>query len=233
MNPDDEVIPGVKWGRQDCILTSYYWKCRVEHWEEDNGVFENRSQESLLQEVIYCLIGGFGIKAEVAHSFYRSFVENLSLDDFTQEQAFEILNTPTLSLGTYKRYRFPKQRAKQLYLAKEKMKTLEFNTSNHVEFRNQLTKLNGIGYKIASWITRNFLGSDEVAVLDVHIVRAGQHINLFDKDAKLPRDYLKMERRFVDFAKALDVRTSSLDAVMWDDMRRVGLWIINGQKENG
>ncbi|MGY3221470.1 thermostable 8-oxoguanine DNA glycosylase [Bradyrhizobium sp. USDA 4512] len=83
-------------------------------------------------------------------------------------------------------------------------------------------KIPGVGPKTASWITRNWLGSDEVAILDIHIIRAGVLIGLFGRQQSVPRDYDVMEARFLAFAAALNVRPSLLDAVMWREMRKLG-----------
>jgi thermostable 8-oxoguanine DNA glycosylase len=87
--------------------------------------------------------------------------------------------------------------------------------------RNALLELPGIGPKTASWITRNWLDADDIAILDVHILRAMRLLSLIG-EAKLPRDYARIEAIFVDFARALGVRASILDAVMWQHMRRWG-----------
>lgn len=89
------------------------------------------------------------------------------------------------------------------------------------QFRDDLMEIPGIGPKTASWIARNWLGSDEVAILDIHIIRAGVLIGLFDSRQSVPRDYKAMEERFLTFARALDVRPSLLDAVMWREMRKL------------
>jgi thermostable 8-oxoguanine DNA glycosylase len=77
----------------------------------------------------------------------------------------------------------------------------------------------GIGPKTASWIVRNWTGTDEVAILDVHVIRAGQLIGLFPKHIRLPRDYSALEARFLEFSHALKVRASLLDAIIWREMR--------------
>lgn len=88
-------------------------------------------------------------------------------------------------------------------------------TEEPKRFRDDLMRIPGIGPKTASWITRNWLGSDDVAILDIHIIRAGLLIGLFDRGQTVPRDYSAMEERFLSFARALNVRPSLLDAVMW------------------
>jgi thermostable 8-oxoguanine DNA glycosylase len=79
--------------------------------------------------------------------------------------------------------------------------------------------LPGIGPKTASWIVRNWTGTDEVAILDVHVLRAGQLMGLFPREIKLPRDYGRLEQIFLEFSKALNVRASLLDAIIWREMR--------------
>jgi thermostable 8-oxoguanine DNA glycosylase len=80
----------------------------------------------------------------------------------------------------------------------------------------------GIGPKTASWIVRNWYDSDDVAILDVHIVRAGQIAGVFPRTAALPRDYYVLEDLFLRFARAIEVRPSALDAKMWSQMRQAG-----------
>ena len=45
-------------------------------------------------------------------------------------------------------------------------------------------------------------------------------MNLFPSGSRLPRDYAKLEERFIAFANAIEVRPSLLDAVIWREMRR-------------
>ena len=94
--------------------------------------------------------------------------------------------------------------------------------SEALELRNFLTTLNGIGPKTASWVVRNHLDADEVAILDVHIIRAGVHIGLYDQTVDPARHYYSMERQFLDFCLAIEERASLVDAIMWDYMRRLG-----------
>ena len=48
-----------------------------------------------------------------------------------------------------------------------------------VMLRDALTAIPGVGLKTASWAVRNHRASDSVAVLDVHIVRACEHLGVF------------------------------------------------------
>ena len=77
----------------------------------------------------------------------------------------------------------------------------------------------GIGPKTASWIVRNHMGSDDVAIIDVHVLRACHRMKLFPNEISLPRDYRALEESFLNFANAIKVRASLLDAVMWVETR--------------
>ena len=77
----------------------------------------------------------------------------------------------------------------------------------------------GIGPKTALWIVRNYLDSDDVAIIDVHVLRACRRMKLFPDEISLPRDYGALEEKFLNFANAIKVRASLLDAVMWVETR--------------
>jgi thermostable 8-oxoguanine DNA glycosylase len=130
-----------------------------------------------------------------------------------------LLREPLNVNGCLQRYRFPQQRADRLFIALTSINESPPPTNDPIQFRESLMSLPGIGPKTASWIVRNWSGSDEVAILDVHVLRAGAIIGLFPENYRLPKDYGLLERRFLDFAKALQIRASVLDALIWREMR--------------
>jgi thermostable 8-oxoguanine DNA glycosylase len=90
------------------------------------------------------------------------------------------------------------------------------------QFRTLLTRLNGVGLKTASWVVRNLTRSDEIAIIDIHIRRAGVAAGVFDPDWVLPRDYLLFEEAFCAWAAAGGVRTADLDLCVWSTLARLG-----------
>ena len=86
------------------------------------------------------------------------------------------------------------------------------------QLREWLIQLPGIGPKTASWVARNWMDADDVAILDIHIMRVGQAINLFPRNFTVERHYTELEALFLAFSRALDVRPSELDAVVWYEM---------------
>lgn len=222
-SPDSEVLPGVKWGSPEWVPSAAYWAAMSKlAGDGDNFVC---IEATLKEQVGFCLIGGFGITAEMNHAvFDRLLEEGIFLPGRTPAatQIEALLREPVLVAHKPRRYRFPHQRSERLANALRIVELSPPSIEDPRRFRDELTKIPGIGPKTASWITRNWLGSDTVAILDIHIVRAGILIGLFDRKQTLPRDYDLMEERFLAFAKALGVRPSLLDAVMWREMRKLG-----------
>lgn len=134
--------------------------------------------------------------------------------------AFSIISTVDNPENSFLyRVVYPRQRAHRLHIALSAIRERPPQTENPITFRRQLMELPGIGPKTASWIVRNWLGSDDVAILDIHVLRAGTLMGLFPRGYQLPKDYDALERRFLEFAKAIQVRASLLDAIMWREMR--------------
>ena len=67
-------------------------------------------------------------------------------------------------------------------------------------------------------MARNWLSADDVAILDVHLMRAGTLGGFFSPGMNVERHYFELEGQFLSFSKALGVRPSELDAVIWLEM---------------
>lgn len=223
-DPDEYVLPGVRYGRADELLSPAYWEMRCEVSDVTKIDFVNR-HGSLEEEIGFCLLGGYGVTLEVATAFFnklkRKGVFELNAN-FTEKQILNMLVEPANVNGRPHKYRFPNQRARRISLAMKELPEIDFRTSEPAQFRDQVQSLEGVGPKTASWIARNWLDTDDIAILDIHVLRAGWAINLFQKTCRLPKDYLVLEERFIIFAEELQVRASVLDAVMWSDMRNFG-----------
>ncbi|MGY2982683.1 8-oxoguanine DNA glycosylase [Bradyrhizobium sp. USDA 4508] len=221
--PDAEVIPGVKWGRPEWVPSAAFWAAMSDLAEGgDNFVC---TEATLKEQVGFCLLGGFGITAEMNHAIFdRLESEGMFRPGYmpVTEKIERLLRAPVEVEGRFRRYRFPYQRSKRLASALRLLEEGPPSADDPRKFRSALMKIPGVGPKTASWITRNWLGSDEVAILDIHIIRAGVLIGLFDRRQTVPRDYDAMEARFLAFAAALNVRPSLLDAIMWREMRQLG-----------
>jgi thermostable 8-oxoguanine DNA glycosylase len=223
LNPDDEIRPGIRWGRPEEVFTPAFWAALGSKATAMDGFSHVRGH--LRREVYFCLLGGFGIKAE----FNKAAFDRLSkagifrVGRYPTAQDIEALLREPLNLnGRQVRYRFPRQRAQRISVAAKYLEANEPPKNDAHELREWLLRIPGIGMKTASWIVRNHLESDSVAILDVHIVRVCQMMNLFDPHVSFPRDYKRLEKIFLEFAETIGVRPSLLDAIMWREMRGLG-----------
>lgn len=215
------LLPGIYWGAFDERLTPAYWKSHA--WRHEKlGTYANpRLGRSLTEELAACLLGGYGMPAELGLAAYRR-VRNRGLLTImpTIAEVEDTLSEPFVFPQGLRRYRFPRQKARYLTASLRAIQSFDPPRSD-VALRNQLMRLPGIGAKTASWIVRNHRGSDAVAIIDIHILRAGRHIGLFPVSWQPQRHYTQLECAFLKFAEALCVRASLLDALIWDYMRRI------------
>jgi len=211
------------WGEYYAIGTPAYWIDQTKQWP-DQVIFS--SHESLADELVFCLLGGHGISAElnIAAYFKMKDAGLISTDPVPSEEDIEaLLRTPLEIMEGKKpvRYRFPVQKSRRINGAL-KVFSAEVPPRNPLELREWLLKISGIGFKTASWIVRNFLRSDDVAIIDIHIQRAGIAAGFFKKIWKLPKDYKLFEEAFLNYAMLGKVSPSVLDICIWKQMRTFG-----------
>jgi len=86
------------------------------------------------------------------------------------------------------------------------------------EAREWLVKnVKGIGYKEASHFLRNIGFEQNLAILDRHIIKNLQFVGIIKKiPGSLSRGrYFDIEKRMMEFSKAIQITMSHLDLVMW------------------
>lgn len=216
---DDEVMDGVLWGAIDAFPTPAYWAYQVLARRAVGAPLQFRLGRSLVEEVGACLLGGHGIPAPVGLAAYdrlraRGAFGATAVNETTLQMW---LNEPLEVSGRSVRYRFAAQKARYLATALPLAKNApQFSVGR--ELRDWLLELPGIGPKTASWVARNWLSADDVAILDIHIVRIGQAIGLFPPSLSVERHYAELESLFLKFSITLGVRASELDAVIWHEM---------------
>jgi N-glycosylase/DNA lyase len=211
------VIPGVSWGRFDCLFTPAFWASRM--WIDEVPLHNFRLGKSLVEEVVACLLGGYGMAAELGLIAFQRLRSDGLLHAETTSMEIEVALTRPLQFGERTvRYRYPRQKAKYVARALRRLSS-ECAPTDPLMMRSWLLSFDGIGLKTASWITRNTHACDEVAILDVHIERAGKFMGLFEQRETPQRDYLLMERKLVDFSRGLGLRLSALDDLIWRYMK--------------
>ena len=220
--PEDEVLPGVKWGRPEWILSPAYWAALANSDAEAGSLF--RTPSSLPEEIAFCILGGYGVTAEINCAAFLRLKQDGIFEraDPTSVEIEHLLSAPLNVNGAILRYRFPRQRAIRLSDALRTLRERPPPQTTSRELRSYLLSFSGIGPKTASWIVRNWLDADDVAIIDIHVHRAGLLMGLFSPSSVLPRDYFQMEARFLKFAEQISVRASFLDILIWTNMRKLG-----------
>lgn len=216
----EEVIPGVKWGLVYGFSTPAYWKYHVLARRLQNNEIKYKLGKSLKEEVAACLLGGHGIPASMGIAAFNHLKAHNAFGDVVpdEDSLFKWLKEPIEHNGKLSHYRFAKQKSKYLAAALKKLETEPVDDTSDIELRNWLIEIPGIGYKTASWVVRNWLDSNSVAILDIHLLRAGKLGGFLDPKLKIESRYIELEKQFIDLCDGLDVRASELDAVIWYEM---------------
>jgi len=220
--PDAEVVPGVFWGRADELFTPSFWKYQSQIMGHRRQYLDHELGRCLAEEVAACLLGGYGIPAELGLAAFERLRDAKLLEGRPSAAELEAELRKDFKVANRRRkYRFAKQ--KSVYLAGALCSIASDKPPEEPhQLRLYLTSLKGVGPKTASWVVRNHCASDQVAILDVHIMRAGIRIGLFSQDADPSKQYYQLEERFLSFCDAIEEPASRMDAIMWDFMRRIG-----------
>lgn len=202
--------------------TPSYWvlQCHLRSWHVDTPSLA--IGENLREETVSCLLGGYGIPAEVGlAAFYRLKELGLTAPDRcpSESEIFAVLSRPLKIKDRTVHYRFARQKSAYIAEALRKLSSKEEMPQDALGLREWLLAIPGIGLKTASWIVRNILKAGNVAIIDIHIQRAGVKAGFFLTNWTPSKDYLKMEQAFLEFATASAVPAQALDAIIWNQMR--------------
>jgi hypothetical protein len=209
------------WGLAHELGTAAYW---VEQTRLRPTPASYALGGTLAEELGACLLGGHGIPADIGLAAYRALRDaGLLSPPATAGLLESVLSRPLCVPGRDRpvRYRFPRQRAGRLAEALTILDASE-PPADPLELRDWLMSLPGVGPKTASWIVRNRSACDRIAIIDVHVHRAGVAAGFFSSSWRLPRDYAIFEEAFCRVAWLAGVSAAALDACMWDQMQRLG-----------
>jgi thermostable 8-oxoguanine DNA glycosylase len=221
---DAEVVEGVPWGSADELFSPAYWAVQVWLSQQKTLPARHRIGTTLLEEATACVLGGHGMRAEIAlAAFYhlrsKGLLSSGAATGITEIELASALSDPLLYQNRSVYYRFPRQKAAVLAPVLRNLAVMPPPATDHRRFRDWFLQFRGVGPKTASWITRNWLDSDSVAILDIHVCRAGMLSGLFSIRDKPADRYFEMEERFLAFSRGLRVCSSLLDSIMWQHMR--------------
>lgn len=225
---DVEVMPGLKWGFCYQLYTPAFWKLQYLMNAYSEEIDAHRLSDDIIEEIILCLLGGYGIPSEMGlTAFERLKNRGLIYKNVGFDTLFDALKEPFEINGRLVKYRFSFQKAKYIHDFLGRNDLLDIPQKEDLKLRKWLINLKGIGPKTASWITRNWLRSERVAILDIHILRAGMITGFFKRDINIEKDYYDLEHNYLNFCHYLEVRPSDMDAIIWSYMKKNNKLALN------
>lgn len=191
-------------------------------------------ERDLRRELVFCLLGGHGVTYELGRSATRvvmaldPFHDLWSHDQLRQRLEHELRKPqfePACADGAWRRYRFPARKARLVSDAvvwvrdRGGLRSGLAAQQSEDERRQWLCDCPGVGLKTASWLLRNCGWAERLAILDVHVLRALAEAGVSEKRPSSARDYLEIERAYLQWAEQLDASPAELDLFLWDVQR--------------
>ncbi|MGO9791649.1 MAG: hypothetical protein ACLP8S_19745 [Solirubrobacteraceae bacterium] len=210
------------WGEHFELGSAAFWIDQTRQHVQPTDLGLGRT---LREEVAACILGGYGLPAQVGLAAFRAVVQSGLLDAGRLPTAAELelvlLQPLHIGRAAAVHYRFPRQRAIRLTAALRYLELQQLPSEPH-SIRRWLLECPGIGPKTAAWIIRNRRLGGDVAIVDVHIRRAGLVAGFFLPSWRLPRDYEWFENAFCAVASLGAVEPAALDACIWDICQSLG-----------
>lgn len=184
--------------------------------EEFRQTWKNSDDKGIFIELAFCVLTPQS-KALNAWSVITKLTENNLLFEGQAEEIAEYLNV----------VRFKNTKAQNLVKLREEMKNdkgefitkqLFASMKDSFERREWIVKnVKGMGWKEASHFLRNVGFGDDLAILDRHILRNMQRLNVIEEIPKTitPKAYLDMENRLRSYVKTIDIPMDEMDLLLW------------------
>lgn len=185
------------------------------------------------RELLFCLLGGHGVTYELSLSATEVLWQKGIFDgcerrgDRLQRYVQDLLGRawyePRRNTGGARRYRFPKRKAAVIrgaddwlrtHAAEELLRCLRAIADARGR-RKWLCSCPGVGPKTATWVLRNIGLGEDLAILDVHILRALESSGRIS-EFRLPRDYEQVECAFLAWSAELGAPAPAFDLLLWE-----------------
>jgi N-glycosylase/DNA lyase len=175
-------MSGVYWGYAEAMFTPAFWAAQAWYHRSSTRYSNFVWGDDLRREIVGCLLGGHGISSEINQAAFERLDQSGLLErsgPIDEEEILKLLRIPFTLAGRPVRYRFAAQKSRFIAAATRKIEQQSKPIGEAIELRKWLLSFPGIGMKTASWITRNHLRTNTVAVIDIHIFRAGVIMGLY------------------------------------------------------
>ena len=203
-------------------------------WSNMQSVSKIEHVEEKLWEELVCCVLSSQVKFELAQEVTQNLKHNGLLDigiiDYSYEDRLgEILRSPVMVDGHPIKYRFPNTKTKQIAAAREniygsgfRLREILDTFSEPSELRAALVELvPGLGMKQASMFLRNVSNSLELAVIDSHVLK---YMNVMNLVKKVPStiskaQYLVKENKLAKYSEKFGYPVGCVDYAIWIVMR--------------
>jgi thermostable 8-oxoguanine DNA glycosylase len=209
------------------------WPAFAQAYDELVSPGPPASEPELRREVLFCLLGGHGISYEMNCSAATAVEQldvfsNHHVANTLSDELIGVLTAPRFDPpckdGSPRRYRFPRRKAALIVQARAWVLStgslidhLSACSSEH-QRRAWLVSCPGLGPKSASWVLRNTGWAHDLAILDVHVLRAMADVGVIG-DAQLGSNYEAVERRFLDWCGQIGAPPGVFDLFLWEWQR--------------
>ena len=191
------------------------------------------SSPDIEEELLFCLLGGYGVTFELARSasavlaplkVFGCSWETNRLEQLLRAELETAQFEPRRQDGSLRRYRYPRRKAELIARAADWLRArrplfehLALLEDEHAR-RDLLCGCPGVGLKTASWLLRNVGLAEALAVIDIHVLRALAAAGRITQ-ARLPRDYRAVERSFLAWCDELNAPPAAFDLMLWELQR--------------
>ncbi|NKC17173.1 MAG: hypothetical protein GKR94_34745 [Gammaproteobacteria bacterium] len=200
--------------------------------------YEETTESELAYELANCILGS-GVRYEISISYASILKEqgmlfyDYILDSDSSAKLEEALSAPAESVTenlVYKRYRYPKKGANYIWHSLSRIYDEFGNIRRLISFypdpsslRRALIKIcPGIGPKQASHYLKNIGLTNDMAILDRHIMKyleiSGGESICYNNVSKIEK-YEEVEERFIELARSFGFPASVVDQALWFIMR--------------
>ena len=69
---------------------------------------------------------------------------------------------------------------------------------------------------------RNYSECNDVAIVDIHLYRAGRLAGFISPEWDIRKDYYKIEESFLSFCESINASPSRMDSIIWSQMKGSG-----------
>lgn len=174
----------------------------------------NSDDKTIFSELCFCILTPQS-KAESCDSVICELTKNKLLFKGSPEEIMPYV----------KRARFYRNKSRYIVEARERFQNNshiniknKINSSDIINTREWLVKnIKGIGYKEAGHFLRNIGLGQDLAILDIHILRNLKNLGVIDELPKTltPKKYFEIEERLRKFSKKIKIPMAHLDLLFW------------------